>query len=400
VGSIEARWRNSPTRREALLGLAGVLTGASRLRAQPDPRPLRAHQRIPGINEMMTALDFEPVCFANISQVFYDYTAHGSGSEFTLRRNREAYDWVELIERPGATPKMVDTTSELLGFKLDFPILIAPTHRHHDLHPEGEAGMYKGATAARIPMIVGHAPSVPLEKVAASADGLRWSQMYPVQSLTVSRQRIDRYQGTGARAIVVTVDQQVQVYERDLHNRNLGGYPREPEARGRSEAAHGPAQYNISGGRLWYNWKYLDDIRPMIQGPLIIKGILTAEDARICVERGYDAIVVSNHGGRSMDYGASTLEVLPEVVDAVGGKVPVLFDGGIRRGSDIAKALALGARAVLLGRASRWALGAYGPPGVQRLLEILQAELREAMARAGCTTLKALDRSAVKVDFP
>jgi isopentenyl diphosphate isomerase/L-lactate dehydrogenase-like FMN-dependent dehydrogenase len=224
--------------------------------------------------------------------------------------------------------------------------------------------------------------------------------MYPVQSLTVSRQRIDRYQGTGARAIVVTVDQQVQVYERDLHNRNLGGYARKPETGGRSGATQGPAQYDVSAGRLWYNWRYLDEIRPMIQGPMIVKGILTAEDARVCVERGYDAIVVSNHGGRSMDYGPSTLEVLPEVVDAVGGRLPVLFDGGIRSGSDIAKALALGARAVLLGRASRWGLGAYGPAGVQRLLEILQAELREAMARCGRTTLKALDRSAVKVDFP
>ena len=400
MGTIEARWQNGLSRREALLGLAGVLAGAPLLRAQIDPHPLGEHKRVLGLTEMLTAFDFEPVCCANISRVFNDYTAHGSGSEFTLRRNREAFDWVELIESPGATPEMVDTTSELLGFKLDYPILIAPTHRHHDLHPEGEAGMYKGATAARVPMIVGHAPSVPLEKVAASADGLRWSQMYPVQSLTVSRQRIDRYQGTGARAIVVTVDQQVQVYERDLHNRNLGGYPREPEAGGRSGATQGPAQYNVSAGRLWYNWRYLDEIRPMIQGPMIVKGILTAEDARVCVERGYDAIVVSNHGGRSMDYGPSTLEVLPEVVDAVAGRVPVLFDGGIRRGSDIAKALALGAKAVLLGRASRWGLGAYGPAGVQRLLEILQAELREAMARAGRTTLKALDRSAVKVDFP
>jgi isopentenyl diphosphate isomerase/L-lactate dehydrogenase-like FMN-dependent dehydrogenase len=377
-----------------------VLAGAPRLRAQIDPHPLGLHKRVLGINEMMTAFDFEPVCFANIPMVFYDYMAHGSGAEFTLRRNREAYDWVELIESPGATPEMVDTTSELLGFKLEYPILIAPTHRHRDLHPEGEAGMYKGATAAKVPMMVGHTPSIPLEKVAASADGLRWSQMYPAQNLTVSRQRIGRYQGTGAQAIVVTVDQQVQFYERDLHNRNLGGYPRALEVGEKSQATRGPAQYNVGAGRLWQNWRYLDEIRPMIQGPMIVKGILTAEDARICVERGYDAIVVSNHGGRSMDYGPSTLEVLPEVVDAVGGKVPVLFDGGIRRGSDIAKALALGAKAVLLGRASRWGLGAYGPDGVQRLLEILQTELREAMARTGRTTLKALDRSAVKVDFP
>ena len=152
-------------------------------------------------------------------------------------------------------------------------------------------------------------------------------------------------------------------------------------------------------GRLWYDWKYLDDIRPFVKGPMLVKGIMTAEDARMCVERGYDGIIVSNHGGRSMDYVPSTLEVLPEIVDEVGGKVPVLVDGGFRRGSDIVKAIALGAKAVCLGRASRWGLGAFGPQGVQRLLEIMQAEFLEAMARTGRTTLAALDRTALRINF-
>jgi isopentenyl diphosphate isomerase/L-lactate dehydrogenase-like FMN-dependent dehydrogenase len=144
---------------------------------------------------------------------------------------------------------------------------------------------------------------------------------------------------------------------------------------------------------LWYSWQYLDDIRAFIKGPMIVKGILTAEDARISVERGYDGLVVSNHGGRSMDYGPSTLEVLPEIVDAVGGKIPVLIDSGFRRGSDVVKALALGASAVCMGRAPRWGLGAFGPQGVQRLLEIVHAEIREAMAKTGRRTVAALDRT-------
>ena len=156
----------------------------------------------------------------------------------------------------------------------------------------------------------------------------------------------------------------------------------------------------MSAGRLWYDWGYLDEIKRIVKGPMLVKGILTAEDARICVQRGYDGIVVSNHGGRSMDYGPSTLEVLPEIVDAVGGKIPVLVDSGFRRGSDVVKAIALGAAAVLMGRAPRWGLGAYGAPGVQRLLEIVRAEFREAMASTGRATLSALDRSALKVDFP
>jgi 4-hydroxymandelate oxidase len=165
-------------------------------------------------------------------------------------------------------------------------------------------------------------------------------------------------------------------------------------------AARGAWKYRVDPRRMWYSWKYLDDIRPFIKGPMLLKGIITADDAKVCVERGYDGIIVSNHGGRGMDYVPSTLEVLPEIVDAVGGKIPVLIDSGFRRGADLVKAIALGASAVCLGRAPRWGLGAYGPAGVQRLLEIIQLEFREAMARTGRTTLAALDRTAVRTNFP
>lgn len=215
-----------------------------------------------------------------------------------------------------------------------------------------------------------------------------------------SREQIELVQGAGARGIVVTVDQQASLYERDLHNRNLGGNPRRPTAGAATPAAtKGPWLYRVNPRRLWYYWTYLDAIRPFVKGPMVVKGILTAEDAKLCIDHGADGIIVSNHGGRSMDYGPSSLEVLPEVVDAVAGKVPVLIDSGFRRGSDIVKAIALGASAVCLGRAPRWGLGAFGPQGVQRLLEIVQAELREAMARTGCTTLAALDRSVIRTNF-
>ena len=145
----------------------------------------------------------------------------------------------------------------------------------------------------------------------------------------------------------------------------------------------------------------MDQVRKFIKTPIIIKGIVTAEDARLCVERGFDGIVVSNHGGRSMDYGPSTLEVLPEIVAAVNGKIPVMIDSGFRRGSDVLKALALGADAVWLGRASRWALGAFGPAGVQRLLtDIIFKELVDAAAYAGKTTLASIDSSIVKQNWP
>jgi isopentenyl diphosphate isomerase/L-lactate dehydrogenase-like FMN-dependent dehydrogenase len=358
---------------------------------------------VPGLDEMLSAFDFEPICFANTTLRNYDYMAHGSDSEFTLRRNREAFQWVDLVERPGVAPDAVNTSTEVLGIALKYPIFVAPSTRQRDLHPDGDSGMYQGATAAGTPMIVASGSSVPIQRVAEAANGPRWSQFYPIENLTAARDQLELFQSHGARAIVVTVDQQASNYERDLHDRNLGGNPRATGGRGAApgpRATRGPARYGADPRRLWYNWKYLDDIRPFIKGPMLVKGIVTGEDAKICVQRGYDGIIVSNHGGRTMDYVPSTLEVLPEIVDAVGGKIPVLVDSGFRRGSDLVKAMALGANAVCLGRAARWGLGAFGPAGVQRLLELVQAEFREAMATTGRTTLAALDRTAVRTNFP
>lgn len=221
MGRIEERWRLSLTRREALLSLAGMLAGSPLLGAQLDPRPLTDHKRVLGLDEMIDAFDFESVCHGNIPRFAYDYMAHGSDGEFTLRRNRQAFEWVELVERRGVSPESVNPASEVLGLKMDYPILIAPSTRQRDLHPEAEAGMYKGATAGKAAMIVIGNSTVPIEKIAASADGARWSQFYPQQDLNASREQIEKVQAAGAKAIVVSVDHQTSRFERDLHNRNL-----------------------------------------------------------------------------------------------------------------------------------------------------------------------------------
>jgi isopentenyl diphosphate isomerase/L-lactate dehydrogenase-like FMN-dependent dehydrogenase len=212
---------------------------------------------------------------------------------------------------------------------------------------------------------------------------------------------LDRAQAAGCRAVVVTIDQQASVFERALHDRNLNLSPfgRPPRApRGGAAAPGNP--YRVQSDRLWYEWSFFDRIRPLIKVPMIAKGILTPEDALLCLEHGIDAVYVSNHGGRSLDYGPSSLEVLPEIVDAVRGRVPVIFDSGIRRGTDVLKALALGASAVCLGRIPRWGLGAYGAPGVTKILEIMQAEFKQAMASTGRTTLSSIDRTLVRTEFP
>ena len=406
--SIEHRWRHSRSRRRALASLAGLVAGTPLVAgaAQQDPRPLKDHKRTPGLDEMFSSFDFEPVMFANLPMSIYDYTAHGDGSEFTLRRNREAFEWVELVPGRAIDRARVDLSCELLGLKMKYPIMVAPTASMVPLHPDGEAGMHRAATAAaNTPMIVSHNTSMPIDRIAPAATGPLWWQLYPYppQGRETSREVLDKVQAAGCTAVVVTVDQQASYYERTAQDRNLGGTPR-PSGRGGAPAGaaptSGPALYRLSPGRLWYTWQYLDEVRQMIKVPLLVKGIVTAEDAMLCVERGIDGIIVSNHGGRSMDYGPSTLEVLPEIVAAVKGRVPVITDSGYRRGSDILKALALGANAVLLGRTTRWALGAFGPAGAQRLLEMIQQELVDAAASTGRATLASIDATVVKAQFP
>ncbi len=397
MGPIERRWQRSPSRREALAALSALVAGSPLLAAQRDPSQLTGHRRIPGFAEMTSVFDFEPVFQANVPRAVYDYTAHGADSEANIRRNRDAFDWVDVVPRAAVDTAAVDTRTTLFGMALDYPLFVAPTALQVALHPEGEVGMRQAATATKTPFIISNNSSQPAEKIATSSNGAVWFQFYPRRSLDESRTMLERVQGAGCSAIVVTVDQQATFYERTQHLRNLGGRPRTAPA---APAGGGPRNpYRVPETRLWYEWRYLDQIRPFISGPMLVKGILTAEDARLCLEHGAQGIIVSNHGGRSLDYGPSTLEVLPEIVEAVAGKVPVLVDSGFRRGADVLKALALGADVVCLGRATRWGLGAFGVPGVQRVIEMVQAELVAAMAAAGRRSLAELDRSALRVRF-
>ena len=287
-----------------------------------------------------------------------------------------------------------------------FPIFVAPTALQAPVHPDGESGMRRAAVAAsNTPIILSGNSSTPIEKFAAAATGPWWQQFYPQENRDNGRELLDRGQAAGCAALVITVDQQASYYERTQQTRNLGsGAGGRGGARGAGAGAPatptGIARYRVGSNRLWYTWSYLDEVKKLIKVPMVIKGIVSAEDAKLAIDHGADAIVVSNHGGRSMDYGPSTLEVLPEIVDAVGGRVPVLIDSGYRRGADVLKALALGASAVLLGRATRWGLGAFGTAGAQRVIEIIQRELVAAAAAAGRPTLKSIDRSLVRTNFP
>ena len=422
---IERSWLVSPSRRKALARMAGFMAASpiAAVAAQTDPRPLSEVRRAPSLAEMQTSFDFEPVFFGNVPVQTYDYTAHGDGSEFNLRRNRQAYDWVDIIPRRPAIPaSQVDLSTELLGVKMKYPIIVGPSSGQGALHPDGEIGMFRGATAAsNTLMIIASGPTIPVAKVVTAAPGgTLWEQFYPIEDIARTQRSIDNYQSLGLTNIMVTVDQQASYYERDFMDRHFGGRPgnaggagggEEGGGGGNAAAANaiaaaaggqtlvGAARYRVPDRRLWYSWQYIDALRKMVKGKLLVKGILDPEDAKLAIEHGADGITVSNHGGRSMDYGPSTLEVLPEIVAAVNGRIPVLFDSGIRRGADIFKALALGANAVQIGRTARWGLGAFGTAGAQRVIEILQQELVQVAAAAGCARLSDVNKATIKANF-
>jgi len=412
MGKLENEWLSSPGRRTALRSLmTGFLAGSPLLRAQLDP--YRDHSRVPALREMVTAFDFEPVAFAKLSREAYDYTALGVGDEFTLRRNRQAFEWVDLIPRGIVDANSVSTATEVLGTKMAFPIMLAPTASHLSLHPEGEYGMHKGATAASgTPMIISNNASLPLDKIGKAAAGPIWFQLYPKETLEDYREAIAIAEDAGCKAVVFTYEgasgtSSTGPRERNLHDRHLDSQREQDDAKNsgdkfravRRRARRDPPKYGLTGSTAGLDWKLMDQVRAMSKVPFLAKGILTGEDAKACVDHGLSGIVVSNHGGRVMDYGPATLEVLGEVVDAAQGRIPVLVDSGFRRGSDVLKALAIGAKAVCLGRVSRWGLAAYGPAGTQRILEIVQGELMLAMASTGRPGLDSIDRTLVRTDF-
>ena len=397
MGKIEQAWAGSVSRRNAFRALAGFIAGSPLLRSQQDP--FHDHSRVPSLDEMVTTFDFEPVAYAKMLRQNYDFMGHGADSEFTLRRNRQAFDWVELIPRGVADGASINTETDFFGSKMPFPIMIAPSSLQGQLHPDGEMAMHVGATPVNAKMLVSNASTFPIAKIGDAAKGPLWFQLYPKEDPDANRAALEAAHAAGCTGVVVTVDVQAVSYERDLHDRHLSVPSALPGRRGGGTSTATGNPYGVPEGRMWFEWKLFDQIRPIIKGPMLAKGILTPEDARICIEHGCDGVYVSNHGGRSLDYAPSTLEVLPGIVDAVGGRVPVIFDSGVRRGSDILKALALGAKAVCIGRPTRWGLAAYGAPGVQKVLEILHAELVQAMAFTGRTSIESINRTMVRTDF-
>jgi len=298
----------------------------------------------------------------------------------------------------------VDTSLELLGERLAFPVLLAPTAFQKLAHPEGEIASAGAAHAAGTLMLsAGTLSTTPVEEVARAAPAPLWFQVYVFRDRGLTEALVERARAAGARALCLTVTFPVAGNrERDVRNgftlppplemANFRGLRQAhfPEGGGSGLAAFVAQQFDPS-----LTWEAVEWLRAASGLPVMLKGIVTPEDARLAVERGAAAVIVSNHGGRQLDATEPTLVSLPRVVDAVGGEVPVLVDGGIRRGTDVLKALALGATATLIGRPYLWGLAAGGQAGVERVLALLRAELERAMALAGRPTLADLDRGVL-----
>jgi 4-hydroxymandelate oxidase len=346
--------------------------------------------------------DFEKAARERLDPGAYGYYAGGAGDERTLRANVEAYARWELRPRVLVDVSEVSTVATVLGAEVELPVLVAPTAFHRLAHPEGELATARAAAAAGTVMCLSTLSSVsPAELAAAVPDAPQWFQLYWSRDRGFTGELVASVAEAGFRAIVLTVDFPVAGRrERDLRLEftlpdDLPA-PNLPVTLARRDfhAALG----DIVDTSL--TWRDLEWLRSATSLPLLVKGVLTAEDALLAAEHGAEGVIVSNHGGRQLDGVSATLDVLPEVVEAVGERVEVLLDGGIRRGTDVLKALALGARATLAGRAVLWGLAAAGEEGAARVLELLRNEIASGLMLLGCPRPDEVSRAHVRRSRP
>ncbi|GAA1408966.1 alpha-hydroxy acid oxidase [Catellatospora coxensis] len=347
--------------------------------------------------------DYRALARPRLPADVWDYLDGGSGAELTLGANRRLFDRAELRPRVLVDVSVCDTAGKLLGDALTTPVGIAPTAYHRLAHPDGEVATARGARGALF--VVSIFASRSLEDIAAAATGPLWLQLYWLRRRAVLAELARRAQDAGYRALVLTVDAP-RIGQRLRDQRN--GFAVDPEVRAvnlddaimaasheHHEGASAIATHAAQTFDQTVTWADLAWLRGRTELPLVLKGVLTAEDADRAVEHGVDAIVVSNHGGRQLDGAVPALRALPEVVAAVAGRCPVLLDGGVRHGRDVFIALALGASAVLVGRPALWALAVDGADGVAGLLTMLTGELEHTMALAGRPRLADIGRDAV-----
>jgi 4-hydroxymandelate oxidase len=358
------------------------------------------------IEDAVSLFDLERLAEARVSKMAWDYYASGAADEITLRENRVAFDRLRIHYRVLVDVSALDLGTTVLGRRVSMPVLVAPTAFHALAHPDGETATVHGAGAAGTVMILSTLSNTAVEDVVAAASGPVWFQLYVYTDRGATEALVRRVERAGCEALVLTVDApRLGRRERDMRNAfrlpeglsienmtasGLGDLPK-------SALESGLASYFASLIDSSLSWKDLEWLRSLTSLPIVIKGIVRADDAVRAAQAGASAVVVSNHGARQLDTSPATIDALPRIAEAVTGSgLELLLDGGVRRGTDVVKALALGARAVLLGRPILWGLAAGGREGVEKALSIVRSELEIAMALAGAPNVGAITRDLVE----
>lgn len=355
-------------------------------------------------DQALNVFDFEAVAKQNLPPAHWGYMATGVDDDVTLRANRSGFSRLQIRPRRLVDVTRIDTSTEIFGTKWKTPIIISPVGSQRAFHPQGELATAKAAASRGHLQLLSTVTTTSVEEVTAARGAPVWYQLYPTARWEVTKALVKRAEAAGSPVLVLTVDlpggRNTETLERfklidsrtctDCHQPGLKGrLKRRPMFDGLDMT--GLTDY-YAPNLTWDSVRRLKDITKM---KLVLKGIVTREDAALSVEHGVDGIIVSNHGGRAEESGRSTIECLPEVIEAVGGRIPVLIDGGFRRGTDIFKALALGAKAVCVGRPYIWGLSAFGQPGVEKVLDVLRMEFELIMKQAGVTSLDQIKRTYV-----
>ncbi len=360
------------SRREVLISALGL--SALRLGAQEKAN----------LDSLLSLFDFQDEAQKHISHGAWARVMGGSADELTLRWNHEAYEHIRLKPRILVDVAKVDMRVKLFGSDLPFPIVLAPTGAQSFVYPDGDLASVRGAGAAGTAICISSSASQKVEDVAKAATGPVWFQLYVQRDRGFTKELVQRAEGAGCRVMCVTVD-----------SPTFGA--RNREQRAASELP--PRELPNLKGRDYLDptlsWKDIDWLRGFAKTPVVLKGVLNPDDAAIAVKAGVDGIIVSNHGARNLDTVPATIDALPLVAEKVEGRVPVLVDGGIRRGTDVIKALARGATAVQIGRPYLWGLGIAGSAGVARVVEVLRKEFEATMMLMGRPTLKSIDKSVL-----
>jgi 4-hydroxymandelate oxidase len=375
----------------------------------PDPlmwAPLKTEDLIKSPKDAINVFDFEPVMRAKVPPAHFGYMASGIDDEVTLRRNREDFLKFALRPRRLVDVSKVDMSVDILGTRYDTPIVVAPIGGQKSFHEEGEIATARGAKPGNHLQILSTATTSSPEDVTAARGAPIWYQLYATNKWEVAKAFVTRAEKAGCPVVAVTVDrsggrnQETLFRLRPSDTRDCNSCHDRSSLRASLARRSMYEGVDVSGltntQSSAMNWDYIKRLRDVTKMKIVLKGILAWEDAVMAADAGVDGIIVSNHGARSEDSGRSTIDALPEIVDAVKGRMPILVDSGFRRGSDIVKALCMGATAVCVGRPYAWGLGAFGQPGVERVLELLRIETRAMMQQMGAPNVKALVPAMVK----